>query len=89
MLRRGQIVFTYFHFAADEALTAGLIDSGITAIAYETIRDAQGAPAAADADERGRRPDEHPGGGEVPGAAPGRPRHPARGRARASRRPTW
>lgn len=42
LMRRGQIVFTYFHFAADEALTRAVIDSGITAIAYETIRDARG-----------------------------------------------
>ena len=41
-LRRGQTVFTYFHFAADEALTRAIIASGITAIAYETIRDARG-----------------------------------------------
>jgi alanine dehydrogenase len=42
LLRPGQIVFTYFHFAADEALTRAVMDSGITAIAYETIRDARG-----------------------------------------------
>ncbi len=41
-LRRGQVVFTYFHFAADEALTRAILDSGITAIAYETLRDARG-----------------------------------------------
>jgi alanine dehydrogenase len=41
-LRRGQTVFTYFHFAADEALTRAILDSGITAIAYETLRDARG-----------------------------------------------
>ncbi len=41
-LRPGQTVFTYFHFAADEALTHAIIKSGITAIAYETIRDAKG-----------------------------------------------
>jgi alanine dehydrogenase len=41
-LRRGQTVFTYFHFAADLALTRAIIDSGITAIAYETLRDARG-----------------------------------------------
>ena len=40
--------------------------AGITAIAYETIKDKQGHAAAAHADERGRRQDEHPGGGEVP-----------------------
>ena len=37
-MRRGQVVFTYFHFAADEALTRATIDSGATAIAYETVR---------------------------------------------------
>jgi alanine dehydrogenase len=42
LLRPGQIVFTYFHFAADEALTRAVMDSGITAVAYETIRDEQG-----------------------------------------------
>jgi alanine dehydrogenase len=41
-LRAGQTVFTYFHFAADEPLTRAVIKSGITAIAYETIRDAKG-----------------------------------------------
>ena len=39
LLRPGQILFTYFHFAADLALTRAVIDSGITAIAYETLRD--------------------------------------------------
>lgn len=38
-LRSGQIVFTYFHFAADRGLTEAVMKSGITAIAYETIRD--------------------------------------------------
>jgi alanine dehydrogenase len=41
-LRPGQVLFTYFHFAADEALTRAAINSGITAIAYETVRDARG-----------------------------------------------
>ena len=41
-LRKGQTVFTYFHFAADEKLTRALIESGATAIAYETLRDARG-----------------------------------------------
>src|SRR5712692_5811111 len=43
LMRPGQIVFTYFHFAADENLTRAVMASGITAIAYETIRDAKGA----------------------------------------------
>src|SRR5215207_1556896 len=42
-MRPGQTVFTYFHFAADERLTRAVIKSGITAIAYETIKDARGA----------------------------------------------
>jgi alanine dehydrogenase len=42
LMREGQIVFTYFHFAADEALTRAVMKSGITAIAYETIKDARG-----------------------------------------------
>jgi alanine dehydrogenase len=41
-LRPGQTLFTYFHFAADEALTRAVVASGITAIAYETLRDAKG-----------------------------------------------
>src|SRR6202035_3472113 len=41
-LRSGQIVFTYFHFAADEQLTQAVMQSGITAVAYETIKDSKG-----------------------------------------------
>jgi len=41
-LRRGQIVFTYFHFAADRKLTEAVLASGTTALAYETLRDDQG-----------------------------------------------
>ena len=36
-LRRGQTVFTYFHFAADERLTRAHLESGATCIAYETV----------------------------------------------------
>jgi len=42
LMRAGQILFTYFHFAADEHLTQAVMKSGITAIAYETIRDERG-----------------------------------------------
>src|SRR5438477_2019873 len=42
LMRRGQVVFTYFHFAADEGLTRAVMQSGITAVAYETIRDDRG-----------------------------------------------
>ena len=37
MMRKGQAIFTYFHFAADEKLTKAHIDSGATCIAYETV----------------------------------------------------
>jgi alanine dehydrogenase len=36
-LQKGQILFTYLHLAADRSLTEHLIDSGTTAIAYETV----------------------------------------------------
>lgn len=36
-MRRGQVIFTYFHFAADEALTRAHLDSGAICIAYETV----------------------------------------------------
>jgi alanine dehydrogenase len=37
MMRNGQTIFTYFHFAADEKLTRAHIDSGATCLAYETV----------------------------------------------------
>jgi len=37
LLKPGQILFTYFHFAADEALTRGFLETGATAVAYETL----------------------------------------------------
>ena len=36
-MRKGQVVFTYFHFAADEKLTKAHIDTGAICIAYETV----------------------------------------------------
>jgi alanine dehydrogenase len=36
-MRKGQTIFTYFHFAADEELTQAHINSGATCIAYETV----------------------------------------------------
>jgi alanine dehydrogenase len=41
-LRPEQTLFTYLHLAAEERLTRGLIDSGATCIAYETITDGLG-----------------------------------------------
>ncbi len=86
LLRAGQILFTYLHLAPDPRQARALIDSGCTAVAYETVTDARGglpllAPmsevagrmsiqAGAHALERGQ------GGagvllGGVPGVAPG------------------
>jgi alanine dehydrogenase len=42
-LREGLTLFTYLHIAADEPLTSALLDSGITAIAYETVETDRGA----------------------------------------------
>lgn len=42
LLRAGQIIFTYFHFAASLELTEGVLNSGATAVAYETLRDSNG-----------------------------------------------
>lgn len=42
MLRKGQTVFTYFHFAADRKLTEQCLRAGITAVAYETLQDRHG-----------------------------------------------
>lgn len=42
LIREGQIVFTYFHFAASQELTMAIIDSKCVAIAYETVQDEDG-----------------------------------------------
>jgi len=36
-IRKGQVVFTYFHFAADERLTRAHMDTGAICVAYETV----------------------------------------------------
>jgi alanine dehydrogenase len=36
-MRKGQLVFTYFHFAADEELTRAHLESGAICVAYETV----------------------------------------------------
>jgi alanine dehydrogenase len=86
-LREGLVLFTYLHIAADEALTHALIDSGITAVAYETVETDSGAlPLLAPMSEIAGRLAaqagayflEKPLGGRglllggVPGVAPGR-----------------
>ena len=42
LIRPGQALFTYFHFAASRELTEAMLGSGATCLAYETLRDAQG-----------------------------------------------
>lgn len=42
LIRAGQMVFTYFHFAASEELTKNVLATGCTAIAYETLRGPKG-----------------------------------------------
>ncbi len=86
-LREGLILFTYLHIAADEALTRALADSGITAVAYETVEtDNHALPLLAPMSEIAGRLAaqagayflEKPLGGRglllggVPGVAPGR-----------------
>jgi alanine dehydrogenase len=86
-LREGLILFTYLHIAADEPLTHALVDSGVSAVAYETVETPRGAlPLLAPmseiagklASQAGAYFLEKPFGGRglllggVPGVAPGR-----------------
>jgi alanine dehydrogenase len=86
-LRADQVLFTYLHLAADEALTRALVAAGTTAIAYETVQTANGAlPLLAPMSEvAGRLAPQvgayslmRPSGGRgvLPGGVPGV--HPAR-----------
>ncbi len=43
LIRKGQVLFTYFHFAASEELTRAMIDSGSVSVAYETVEKANGS----------------------------------------------
>lgn len=40
LVKKGQVVFTYFHFAADRELTEAMLESGAICIAYETVEKA-------------------------------------------------
>lgn len=42
-MKEGQIIFTYFHFAAERALTEAVVDSNCIAIAYETVEKEDGS----------------------------------------------
>ena len=37
LIKKGQLLFTYFHFASDEELTMAMIESGAICLAYETV----------------------------------------------------
>jgi alanine dehydrogenase len=85
MLRKGQTLFTYLHLAPDPNQTKLLVDSGVTAIAYETVTDRKGGlPLLAPMSEVAGRMATHAGAhslekerggngtllGGVPGVAP-------------------
>ena len=87
LIREGQIVFTYFHFASSEALTLAMIRQKAVCIAYETVEDEEGTlplltpmseVAGRMAIQQGAKYLEKPvkgrGGllGGVPGVAPGK-----------------
>ena len=40
--RKGQIIYTYLHLAADRALTDAMLESGVSGVAYETLADKSG-----------------------------------------------
>lgn len=42
LVREGQLLFTYFHFACDLALTEAMLKAGCVCIAYETVTDKNG-----------------------------------------------
>ena len=47
LMRRGQVLFTYLHLAADPELTRAVLDAGATAIAYETVNRGRTLPLLA------------------------------------------
>lgn len=42
LVQKGQVLFTYFHFASSERLTQAMVDSKAVCIAYETVEDSDG-----------------------------------------------
>ena len=55
--RKGLILFTYLHLAAEPELTQALINTGVTAIAYETVQEGRALPLLAPMSEvAGRLP---------------------------------
>src|SRR5690606_33904301 len=86
MLRKGQILFTYLHLAADKGLAETLVSTGATGIAYETVQVGHRLPLLEPMSEVAGRMSvmvggyylaKHAGGrgtllGGVPGVLPGR-----------------
>ena len=86
LLRRGQLLFTYLHLAANRGLTEALMKSGVTALAYETVEVNRRLPLLEPMSEIAGRMSvlvggyflaKHAGGsgtllGGVPGVLPGR-----------------
>jgi len=85
LIREGQILFTYFHFAASQELTEAMVKSGAVCIAYETVQRPDGSlpllipmseVAGRMAPQEGAKYLEHPMGGRgvllggVPGVKP-------------------
>ena len=87
-LRRGQIVFTYLHLAADPDQARDLLQSGVTAIAYETVTDFSRKTAAACPDVPGGGAHGAAGGCAFPGTPSRRTRHPVWRRRRRPLRPS-
>lgn len=87
LIKKGQLVFTYFHFASSEILTKAMMASGAICLAYETVQAADGSlpllipmseVAGRMAIQEGAKYLERPMGGKgvllggVPGVAPGK-----------------
>lgn len=85
LIREGQTLFTYFHFAASQELTEAMVKSGAVCIAYETVQKTDGSlpllipmseVAGRMAPQEGAKYLEHPSGGRgvllggIPGVSP-------------------
>ena len=86
-LREGLVLFTYLHIAADEPLTRALADSGIAAVAYETVETDDRRLAAARPDERDRGQARAAGRRALPREAARRAGRTSRGDAGCPARP--
>ena len=88
-MRAGQVIYTYFHFAAAEDLTRAVIDSGRDRGRLRDGAAPERRAAAAHADVRGGRPDGGAGGRQVPGEGVRRAAGCCWAGCRASRRARW